>query len=498
MHKKVKSIVIIGSGLGGLECGYILAKHGLKVMILEQSNRIGGCLQTFRYHNNLFDTGFHYVGGLREGESLYPLFNYFNLLDLPWHPLDEECFDEVIIGNQSFAFANGHERFVEELSKSFPHQHHNLKKYADFLQHVGTHIYDSFQPKQAESFYGSSLFTRSAYEFLNETISDPLLRKVLSGTSLKMELDANTLPLYIFAQINNSYLQSTWRLKGGGSQISNHLAQSIKAMGGEIRTCSEVTKLIEHDGCITRVEINGKEEIECQSVISNIHPAQTLSLVKESKVLRNIYRKRITNIKNTFGMFTVNIHLKSDTLPYQNKNIYFHTNNADLWRPKNQPTESVLLSYYIPQDESRYSSAIDLLTPMRWEEVGKWADKPLQKRGEEYELFKAKKRDECLKLVEKHLPELRNSIEHIHTSTPLSYQHYLKMHEGSAYGIRKDYANTMGTILTPRTPIPNLLLTGQNLNLHGILGVSMTSIFTCAEIIGMETIVNELEIIPTK
>ena len=56
-------------------------------------------------------------------------------------------------------------------------------------------------------------------------------------------------------------------------------------------------------------------------------------------------------------------------------------------------------------------------------------------------------------------------------------------------GIRKDYNNPMFTVLTPRTPIPNLLQTGQNLNLHGILGVSMTSFFTCAEILGMDKIV---------
>ena len=31
------SVIIIGSGLGGLECGYILAKHGMKVTVLEQS-----------------------------------------------------------------------------------------------------------------------------------------------------------------------------------------------------------------------------------------------------------------------------------------------------------------------------------------------------------------------------------------------------------------------------------------------------------------------------
>jgi len=37
-------------------------------------------------------------------------------------------------------------------------------------------------------------------------------------------------------------------------------------------------------------------------------------------------------------------------------------------------------------------------------------------------------------------------------------------------------------------------MTGQNLNLHGVLGVSMTSFFTCAEIVGMDTLIKDLDI----
>ena len=48
----------------------------------------------------------------------------------------------------------------------------------------------------------------------------------------------------------------------------------------------------------------------------------------------------------------------------------------------------------------------------------------------------------------------------------------------------------MITLLSPRTPIPNLLLTGQNLMLHGLHGVTMTALFTCAEVLGKEPIWN--------
>lgn len=480
-------VIIIGSGLGGLECGVILAKNGMKVCVLEQDVQTGGCLRSFRRGNRLFDTGFHYVGGLDEGQSLHRFFRYFGLLDLAWHRLDETGFDEVVIGNQSWLMANGYERFVDTLAQSFPHQHKNLTNYAAFLKHVSSHLFDAFLPQNKDDIYTSSLFTQSAYEFLNETINDPLLRKVLSGTSLKMELNAEKLPLYVFAQINSSFIESAWRLQGGGGQIADRLSQQIQAMGGEVRTRAKVTRMIEQNGRLSVVEVNNEEQLVAKWVISNAHPSYTLSLVDETKLLRRIYRQRIASLPNTFGLFTANILLKPNVLPYQNRNVFVHSENADLWRLKQgEPLSSVLVSYYVPDAGESYAHAIDLLTPMFWSEVEQWKDKTAGKRGEDYVAMKKARTEACIKFVSEHIPKLKDCVEKEYTSTPLSYYSHTNTVEGSAFGIQKDYAQPMYTILTPRTPIPNLLLTGQSLNLHGILGVSVTSFFTCAEILGSE------------
>lgn len=490
---KNKRVVIIGAGLGGLQCGYILAKNGLQVTILEQERIIGGCLQTFSRQRTLFDTGFHYVGALDEGEALHTLFSYFKLIDLPWKRLDSSCFDEVIIGGKSFPFANGHDNFCNTLSDYFPHEREGLKRYTALLKNTGDHIFDRLRPTQGNAPLADTLFAQSAYAFLNETIKDPLLRKVLSGTSLKMELRAETLPLYTFAQINDSYIRSAWRLQGGGSLISDCLAENITRMGGTIRTKTTVCKIEERDGKVCGVTTTDNEFIEADYVISNTHPAHTVSLMEDSHLMRNIYRRRIKSLPNTFGMFTANILLKKDSLPYFNRNIFAHSGDADLWNVQCEKTESVMVSLPAPNGNEEFTPSIDLLTPMCWAEVRPWADKPAGKRGEDYVAFKQAKTEQCLRLIEHRLPELRGAIEHIYTSTPLTYQHYTTTSEGCAYGIRKDYNNPMLTILTPRTPAPGLLQTGQNLNLHGIMGVSMTSLITCSEILGHEIILEELK-----
>ena len=100
--------------------------------------------------------------------------------------------------------------------------------------------------------------------------------------------------------------------------------------------------------------------------------------------------------------------------------------------------------------------------------------------------------EECLDLLSVRLPGIRECIDRVYTSSPLTWRSYTATPEGSAYGVAKDYHNPLVTFLSPRTPVSNLLPTGQSLNLHGILGVSKTSVITCGFILGPELLEKEI------
>ncbi|MDR0363917.1 MAG: NAD(P)/FAD-dependent oxidoreductase [Bacteroidales bacterium] len=490
---KKYDIVILGSGLGGLECGYMLSKKGYNVCILEKNSQLGGCLQTFKRSGITFDTGFHYVGGLKQGQFLYKLFDYFDLLGLPWLQMDEEAFAEIIIDGKSYFFASGFERFVATLAKEFPSQQRQLENYAGFLKQVGCNIEKSFSSNSNNAI---DLLEQSAYGFMQKTIDDPLLRDVLSGGSLTMELCRDKLPLYIFAQINSSFIQSAWRLKGGGSLIADKLGENIRQMGGTIITKAKATKLLEKDGRISSVQFNDDEHIEGKYIISNLHPALTLLLMDDSKFAKKMFWRRIPNLQNTYGMFTAHLQLEKGRIPYLNRNICLYK-NQDPWDCGYAPNKkglSALISFQPPQDGSSYTENIDILTPMYWEEVTDWASTAVEKRGDEYKVMKRQKAETCIELAAEYIPNLKGHIEKIYTSTPLTYRDYTGTINGSAYGIRKDHNSMLQTMLTPQTPISNLFFTGQNLSLHGILGVSMTSFFTCAKIVGMENLAKDLHL----
>ena len=479
-------VVIVGSGLGGLQCGFILAKRGMKVVILERQHQPGGCMQSFKRHGELLDTGMHYVGGIGEDGCLYAPFKYMGLMDLPWQHLDPTGFDRVTIGDRTFRYAEGHEAFVETLAQDFPQEHEGLEKYCKVMCEVCDHLYDAILPRDEVDFFTQSLFASSTYDFLHETFHDELLINVLSGSSLKMELAKDTLPLYNFAQGNNSFIQGSYRLRGDGNLIVDRLMEQIEAMGGEVICDAEVEELIEQEGRLVGARCKNGEIYEGTYFISNAHPAVTVDLVKESTKMKKVYKNRIHRLENTYGMFTTSLIIKPGTLKYFNWNQYVYMKpNVWTYFEEDGPVQGCLISCRCPieGDDARI---LDILTPLPWEKISQWADTTVGHRGEDYKAMKERLYEECVALAERFIPDLHSKVEAHYTSTPLTYRDYTLTPNGSCYGVRKDYHNPMMTLLSAKTPIPNLFLTGQSLTLHGLLGVTMTSLFIVSEIIGKQ------------
>lgn len=484
-------IVVVGSGLGGLECAHILSRFGKSVLVLEKGSQPGGCIQSYRRGGMLFDTGFHYVGGLGEGQSLHAAFKSLGLLRLPWVQLDR-TFDRVTIGAHTFSFHQGYDAFVEVLAADFPQELDGLKSYANLLRTVEEHQLDVLNPSLSETLLPAELFEKSAFQYLEETFHDEMLINVLSGTSLKMELRRESLPLFTFLHGNSSFIESSWRLQGDGSLIAASLANDIQAYGGKVVCHAEVQELVEKDGRLVQAICADGTVYEGDLFISDVHPAVTCSWIKQSQKLRKAYRTRISGQENTFGMLTVSLVMKPQTLKYFNYNRYVYR-HPDVWTfyQKDGPAGGILMACRMPED-GEYARQVDLLTPMRWSECEPWSDTRVGRRGDAYKEMKERRADECIALAETVVPCLREMISARYVSTPLTYRDYTSTPQGSAYGMRKDFRNPMQTVLSPRTPIPNLYLTGQNLVLHGLHGVTMTSLFTCAEIVGKERIWNML------
>ncbi len=485
---KKQDVIIIGSGLGGLLCAYLLARAGKQVLVLEQGRTPGGCMQSYQRQGLTYDTGLHYVGGLSEGQLLHRLFQYAGLMELPWQRMQPEGFDRVTIGERTFWFDQGYKAFAQRMADYFPTEGTAIRQYTELLRETSQQELDLLRPGCDPTDQVDALVARNAYAYLKEQFQNPLLIDILSGTSLKMELRKETLPLFTFLHGNSSYIESSWRLRGGGSQLVEALCQGIRAQGGEILCRQRATNLIERYGQLAHVRCSNGECYEADQFISDLHPAQTTKMVRRSTKMKMRYHQRINALSNTMGMFTVSLTVRPHTYRYTNWNQYIYS-QSDVWQPPSDEgkIDRLLISCRLPDDQSAYIRQIDLLTPTPW---SLW--KTYEKEGRHlpnsaYTALKRQMAADCIDMASRFFPELQRTAKY-HASTPLTWQHYTQTPQGSAYGLRKDCNHPLQTFLSPRTPIPNLLMTGQSLILHGVHGVAMTALLTCAELLGKDYI----------
>jgi all-trans-retinol 13,14-reductase len=129
---------------------------------------------------------------------------------------------------------------------------------------------------------------------------------------------------------------------------------------------------------------------------------------------------------------------------------------------------------------------------MNFEDVARWAGTKVGRRGADYEEFKQEKAEKLLDLLERQIPGTRQNIEHYYTSSPLTYSDYTGTERGSMYGVLRDCNESIHSLVSQRTRIPNLFQTGQNVNSHGILGVIIGSIITSGELLGVNSIVEQI------
>ena len=488
--------------MGGLASGLILAMEGKSVCILEKNAQIGGSLQTFKRDGVKFDTGVHYVGSLEKGQPLHRYFSYLGIMDdLTIEKMEPDGYDLISFDREGlyYPYAQGYDNFIRQLLKYFPEEREGLEKYIRAIKKTC----DSFALYNLRINKGSNVeiehFDKSAREIINSCTANRRLQNVLAGINMLYAGNGDRAPFYIHALIVNHYMQSAFRFPEGGDQIAKAIAKRIRQLGGKIFRNREAVSLHVDNGKVSTVEMKNGEIISGDIFISNLHPKATIALLG-GKGLRKSYINRVLNLKNTSASFIVYAVLKEKMLPYRNFNNY-HFATDDVWHSNENTGEKwgrdFAVFYSRSKKHPEYCDSLTLMTYMQFREVEKWQHSynvrhDESDRGMEYRKFKEEKCQLLIKHAEDIIPGLRNIIKSYSASTPLTYRDYLNVDDGSIYGIERDFNNPLKTYINARTRLKNLFFTGQNLIMHGILGVTVGAVVTCSEILGHEYLMEKI------
>jgi all-trans-retinol 13,14-reductase len=151
--------IIVGSGIGGLTTGAIMAKAGKRVLILEQHDQAGGCCHTYidkgytyklilkstsflkpRFYHLYryeFDVGIHYIGKLGHHNINKTLVDQVCEGQLEWAPLEDD-YDVVTIGYgdamKRYPVNKDHDVWKRFLKKQFPDEEAAIDQFFELLK----------------------------------------------------------------------------------------------------------------------------------------------------------------------------------------------------------------------------------------------------------------------------------------------------------------------------------------------------------------------------
>ncbi|MDP3353787.1 MAG: NAD(P)/FAD-dependent oxidoreductase [Flavobacteriaceae bacterium] len=502
--------IIIGSGMGGLATGAILAKEGQKVLILERHYTAGGFTHVFKRKGFEWDVGIHYIGEVqRENSVMKKLFDYVTDGKLQWADIGD-VYDRIIIGDQHYDFVKGVKNFKKQLISYFPEEEKAIEQYINlvFLAMKTSRNYyiSKALPPFLDRLFGRFMKApfykfsdKTTYEVLSSLTKNETLIKVLTGQYGDYGLPPKQSSFYMHASVARHYFDGGSFPVGGSSQIAKTVDAVIAAAGGTILINADVEEVLIENNKAKGVKMKDGKTLYANHIISNAGIMTTYhQLLPKNIVEKHHLKEQLKQVKRSVAHACLYIGLESSPeelqLPKTNYWIYPKDGDHDTCVERylndlNEEFPVVYISFPSAKDpdwSNRYpgKSTIDIITLIPYETFEKWSETPWKKRGDDYELIKENIAQRLLKELYKQVPQVEGKVSCYELSTPLTTQHFVNYKKGEIYGLDHSPSRFRQSFLKPRTPIQNFYLTGQDIVTAGVGGALFSGVLTSMAITG--------------
>ncbi|MFQ5898208.1 MAG: phytoene desaturase family protein [Candidatus Methylomirabilia bacterium] len=263
--------VVIGAGIGGLAAAARLTAAGLRPLVVEEQERVGG-----RFSSVNVD-GFHLSTGAVAVEYGGVLEETFRSLDAPFEVRVPDPAVVFRIGGEEYTFGQGWLQIFEAF----------VTRGARILTGIRENL---AQPAEHES--------PSLRDWLRRYTEHPTLHGIFQALAASIfAVNADEIPSRVFFE--HFMARGGFKRFGfaprGCLGLVKPLARAISARGGVVWTEGVVERILTRDGAVVGVVCRRGGtvvEIPAPAVISNAGPRETLGLLEEG-VLPDEYRERV-------------------------------------------------------------------------------------------------------------------------------------------------------------------------------------------------------------
>ncbi len=506
--------IIIGSGMGSLTTGAILAKEGQKVLVLERHYTAGGFTHVFKRRGYEWDVGIHYIGEVQRPNSIIKrLFDYITDGELKWADMGE-VYDKIIIGEKAYDLVKGVENFKTKLKAYFPDEASAIDKYVNLIfeaSKTSRKFYaDKALPPLLSKVIGPSMRNpyfafsdKTTYEVLSSLTQNQDLIKVLSGQYGDYGLSPRKSSFAMHASLVKHYFSGGSFPVGGSSRIADTVDSVIEKAGGTILISAEVDEIIVENNKALGVRMKDGKRFYAKNIVSGAGIfASYQKLLPEAIVEKHALENQLQKIERSVAHACLYIGLKGTPgelhLPKTNYWIYPGDLDHDACVERyladiDQPFPVVYVSFPAAKDPdwpNRYpdKSTIDIITLVPYETFEKWDGTKWMKRGDEYNELKEKITQRLFRELYKQLPHLEGKVDYYELSSPLSTKHFVNYDKGEIYGLDHSPSRFRQGFLKPRTPIKNFYLTGQDIVTAGVGAALFAGVLTTSAMTGKDII----------
>ena len=308
-------VVIIGAGIGGLFCANLLAREGLKVLLVEQHYMAGGYCSTFRRKGFTFDASTHFYPLLGNPETLTGKLLADLGMQTRWVKMDPVDTFHFPDGSR-FEVPADLETYLARVKAEFPHQAEALDRFFEAVREAylsGLLYY--FRGRHTARFEKYRRW--SVTEVLERTFQDRKLKLLLTADCPHWGSPPKRTSFVFDSMLRLSYFLGNYYPVHGSQFFADELAQRFEEAGGHILMSTKVDKILVRQGRACGVDLEtsvgklrGRRSIAAGTVVSNADLRLTLEKMLGHQQVDAAYLRSVQQMRPSFPCFLVHIGLR--------------------------------------------------------------------------------------------------------------------------------------------------------------------------------------------